>query len=118
MGEDPGTVGTPVDGGSKDPEQIRDEIEATRREMGDTVEALAAKADVKTRMREKVGATKESAAQKKDDLLGKARETSPQTVSSGAAQATQKAKENPVPVAAVGAFVGGFLLGRLTKPSK
>jgi Protein of unknown function (DUF3618) len=117
MGEDPGTVGTSVDAGPKDPEQIRDEIETTRREMGDTVEALAAKADVKARMREKVGATKETAAQKKDDLLGKAKGVSPDTVTSGAGQATQKAKENPLPVAAMGAFVGGFLLGRLTKRS-
>jgi len=100
---------------SKDPEQIRDEIEATRREMGDTVEALAYKADVKARMREKIGSTKESAVHKKDELLGKAREASPDTVTSGATQATQKAKENPLPVAAAGAFVGGFLLGRLTK---
>jgi ElaB/YqjD/DUF883 family membrane-anchored ribosome-binding protein len=100
---------------AKDPEQIREEIEETRREMGDTVEALAAKADVKARMREKIESTKESAAQKKDDLMGKARENSPDSVSSGATQATELARENPVPAAAIGAFVGGFLLGRLTK---
>ena len=116
MGQDQGTAGTPVTE-AKDPEQIRDEIEETRREMGDTVEALAAKADVKARVKEKVTSTKESASNKKDELLGKARETSPDTVTSGASQATQKAKENPLPVAAVGAFVGGFLLGRLTKRS-
>jgi len=102
---------------AKDPEQLREEIEETRRELGDTVEALAAKADVKSRMKDKVEATKESAAQKKDDLLGKARETSPDSVASGASQATQKAKENPLPVAAIGAFVTGFLIGRLTKRS-
>jgi hypothetical protein len=28
---------------------------------------------------------------------------------------TQKARENPIPVAAIGAFVAGFLIGRLTK---
>jgi hypothetical protein len=116
MGQDQGTAGAPVTE-AKDPEQLREEIEETRREMGDTVEALAAKADVKARMKHKVEATKESAAQKKDDLLGKARETSPDSVSAGAAQATQKAKENPLPVAALGAFAGGFLLGRLTKRS-
>ncbi|MBV9803822.1 MAG: DUF3618 domain-containing protein [Solirubrobacterales bacterium] len=114
MGQDPGTAGAPVTE-AKDPEQIREEIEETRREMGDTVEALAAKADVKARMREKISSTKESAAQKKDDLIGKAREGSPDSVSSGAAQATELARENPVPTAAIGAFVGGFLLGRLTK---
>jgi ElaB/YqjD/DUF883 family membrane-anchored ribosome-binding protein len=116
MGEDQGTAGAPVTE-AKDPEQLRDEIEETRRELGDTVEALAAKADVKSRVREKVESTKESAAQKKDDLLGKARETSPDSVSAGASQATQKAKENPLPVAAIGAFVGGFVVGRLTKRS-
>ena len=116
MGEDPGTAGAPVTD-AKDPDQLREEIEATRREMGDTVEALAYKADVKARVRDKIGSTKESAAQKKDDLMGKARETSPDSVTSGAAQATQMAKENPLPVAAIGAFVGGFLLGRITKRS-
>ena len=116
MGEDPGTAGAPVTE-AKDPEQLREEIEETRRELGDTVEALAAKADVKARVHEKVESTKESVAQKRDELLGKARETSPDSVMSGASQVTQKAKENPIPVAAVGAFVGGFLLGRLTKRS-
>ncbi len=59
MGEDPGTVGAPV-GAAKDPEQIRAEIEATREELGDTVEALAAKADVKKHARERIERTKAS----------------------------------------------------------
>jgi hypothetical protein len=58
MGEEPSTVGTPVT--SKDPEEIREEIEATRRELGDTVEALAAKADVKAIAHEKVESAKAS----------------------------------------------------------
>lgn len=117
MGQDEGAARASAVTENKDPEQIREEIEATRRELGDTVEALAYKADVKGRVREKIGATKESAAQKKDDLMGKARETSPDSVSSGATQVTQKAKDNPLPVAAIGAFLGGFLLGRVTKRS-
>jgi|HubBroStandDraft_6_1064221.scaffolds.fasta_scaffold762612_2 hypothetical protein len=59
MGEDPSTVGTPVEA-AKDPEQIREEIEATRRELGDTVEALAAKADVKAHVHDRVQRTKAS----------------------------------------------------------
>ena len=118
MGEEPGTARTSLaDAAAKDPEQIREEIEATRQQLGDTVEALAAKADVKARVKDRVQSTKESAAQKKDDLLGKARDASPDTVASGATQATQKAKENPLPLAGVGAFAVGFLLGRLTKRS-
>jgi hypothetical protein len=59
MGEEPGTVGSPIEA-AKDPAQIREEIEATRRELGDTVEALAAKTDVKAHARERVERTKES----------------------------------------------------------
>jgi hypothetical protein len=59
MGEEPGTVGAPVEG-SRDPEQIREEIEAIRRDLGDTVEALAAKTDVKAHVRERVQRTKAS----------------------------------------------------------
>jgi hypothetical protein len=113
MGEEPGTARSSVAANSNDPEQIRDEIEATRRELGDTVEALAAKADVKARVREKVHDTKASAAQK----IGKAREASPDSVSSAATQAGATAKRNPIPMAALGAFVAGFLLGRLTRRS-
>ena len=111
MGEDPGTERASVANESKDPEQIRDEIEATRRELGDTVEALAAKADVKARVRDKVDSAKESAAEK----LGKAREASPDSVSTGATQASDMARKNPLPLAAAGAFAAGFLLGRVTK---
>jgi hypothetical protein len=46
---------------AKDPEQIREEIDATRRELGDTVEALAAKADVKAQVHRGVQSTKASA---------------------------------------------------------
>ena len=86
MGEDPGTAGTPVRAlRSKDPEQIREEIEATRRELGDTVEALAAKADVKAPDARQGRSTKESAAQTKD-VAGKAREASPDSVTAGASR--------------------------------
>jgi hypothetical protein len=111
MGEDPGTAGASVTADSSDPEQIREEIEATRQELGDTVEALAYKADVKARVRDKIESTRESAAGK----LGKAREASPESVTSGAKQVSQRARENPVPLGVAGAFAGGFLLGRLTR---
>src|SRR5688572_14990463 len=43
--------------------EIRADIVRTRAELGDSVEALAAKADVKTRARERVTAVKDRAAQ-------------------------------------------------------
>jgi len=48
-------------------------------------------------------------------LMGKARETSPDGASSAAVQVRTKAQQNPVPTAALAAFVGGVLLGRITK---
>jgi hypothetical protein len=111
MGEEPGTARTSVATDAKDPERLREEIEATRLELGDTVEALAYKADVKSRMRDKIASAKASATQR----LGKAREAPPDSVSSGGTHVALKAKENPVPLGVAGAFVGGFLLGRLTK---
>ena len=114
MGEEPGSSGPAVTE-TQDPEQIKRQIDATREELGDTVEALAAKTDVKAQAKRKVEETKASIADKKEELLGKAKEASPETALSAASGASQKARENPLPVAVAGAFALGFLAGRLTK---
>ena len=65
MDEDTRTAGASVSASEqRSPEQIRDEIEQTREELGDTVEALAAKTDVKTRVHERVEETKATAKEK------------------------------------------------------
>ena len=71
MGQDPGEVGTQQldDESQKTPEQLRAEIEETRENLGDTVEALAAKTDIKTRARERADELKSSAILKKEELL-------------------------------------------------
>jgi hypothetical protein len=51
-------------------------------------------------------------AEKKEQLLGKAKQASPDGAASAATQASQKARANPLPVAAAGAFAAGFLAGR------
>jgi Protein of unknown function (DUF3618) len=114
MGKDPSTGGTAVTE-SQDPEQIKQQIEETREELGDTVEALAAKTDVKAQAKRKVEETKASVASKKEELLGKAREASPESAVSVASGATQKAREKALPVAVAGAFALGFVAGRLTR---
>ena len=114
MGEDAGPSGSTV-GQTQDPEQIREQIEATREELGDTVEALAAKTDVKAQAKRKVEDTKARLAGKQEEILGKAKEASPDDAVSAASGAAQKARENPLPVAVAGAFALGFLAGRLTK---
>jgi hypothetical protein len=48
-------------------------------------------------------------------VMGRARESSPDGANSAATQVKTKAQENPVPTAALAAFVGGFLFGRITK---
>ena len=112
MGQDPRTETTTVTE-SADPEQIQREIEDTREELGDTVAALSEKADVKTQAKQKIEASKASVSEKKEQLLGKAKETSPDFAASAASQASQKARENPVPLAVAGAFAAGFLAARV-----
>ena len=114
MGQDPGTGSAEVTG-APDSEQLQREIEETREQLGDTVEALAQKADVKAHARQKLEDIKASLSEKREQLLGKAKDASPDSAATAAAQASHKARENPLPVAAVGAFAVGFLAGRRTK---
>jgi ElaB/YqjD/DUF883 family membrane-anchored ribosome-binding protein len=96
-------------------EEIERDIETTRAQMGDTVEALAAKTDVKAKAQQKVAEAKTKVSQTKDNLFGKAQEASPDSASSAAAEAQEKVRQNPLPVAVAAAALGGFVLGRLSK---
>jgi hypothetical protein len=136
MGEDPGAVGTralddsgvppekttvgdapaaPAGTTPETPAELRADIERTRQDLGDTVAALAEKTDVKARAKEKVAEVRSNVVGKKTELMGRARESSPGGASSAATQVKTKAQQNPVPTAALAAFVGGFLFGRITK---
>jgi hypothetical protein len=53
---------------------LREEIKRTRAELGETVQALAAKADVKARARDQVELTKQRARAQVHDATGKVRE--------------------------------------------
>jgi hypothetical protein len=113
MGQDAGTGGTAMSG-TRDPEQIRREIEETRVELGDTVAAMAHKTDVKAQAKERLDHAKATVTDKREAFVGKARELSPDTALSAATEASHKARRNPVPLAVSGAFAAGFLVGRLT----
>jgi ElaB/YqjD/DUF883 family membrane-anchored ribosome-binding protein len=121
MGEDPGAVGTRAldESGTTrppaSPAQLRAEIERTRRDLGDTVAALAEKTDVKARAKEKVTEVRHTVNEKRTALVGRARESGPERANSAAVQVRAKAEANPVPTAAIAAFVGGFLFGRIMK---
>jgi uncharacterized protein DUF3618 len=79
-----GKASTATDAGKpRDPEEIRDDIEQTREELGDTVAAVAERTDVKRQARAKA-----------EELKGQAR-------------------ENPMPLAFAGVFLAGFVFGRV-----
>jgi hypothetical protein len=94
----------------QDPRQIREDIERTREQMSDTVEAIGYKADVPSRTKEKVAA-------KKDAVVSTVTGATPDAdeVKHGARRAKGLAQENPLGLAIGGAAVG-FLVG-LALPS-
>lgn len=102
-----------VGGGEKTPQELRQDIEQTREELGDTVEALAEKTDVKAQAKDRIAAVKSTAQQKKDELIAKAKAASPDSASAGAQQVASTVQRKPVPFTAGGAFAAGALVGWL-----
>ena len=123
----------------RSPDEIRNDIEHTREDLGDTVEALAAKTDVKAQAHAKIENVKQQAKSKLDEAkqrveaaVGHGSDATDPAVTNGAPaagkptandiaekaragaqRAQQTAAENPVPAAALGGFVGGLIVGRL-----
>jgi ElaB/YqjD/DUF883 family membrane-anchored ribosome-binding protein len=93
--------------GSEQPSgtELRRDIQQTREDLGETVEALARKVDVKTQAREKVAESKQVLRDKGE----RAQHVLIQTV----AQAVEGARQRPL--AAGTAFLLGFLLGLIYK---
>ena len=112
----------------QDPDAIREEIEQTRSEMSETVEAVGYKADVPSRAKEAVSDKVESvrskvsdtASRAKEAVVGTAARAGDATPSSGQVkhktrQVAGMAKQNPLGLA-IGAAALGFLAG-LVVPS-
>jgi ElaB/YqjD/DUF883 family membrane-anchored ribosome-binding protein len=95
------------------PEEIRADIEQTREELGDTVEALAAKTDVKARAQDRVTEIKDAAQAKREQLAGKAREITPESATGAGQQVVGTVQEKPLPFTAAGAFAAGLVIGWL-----
>jgi ElaB/YqjD/DUF883 family membrane-anchored ribosome-binding protein len=111
MDEGARTAGSSVD---RSPEEIRAEIEETREEVGDTVEALAAKTDVKAQAKQRIDELKGNVRERGQTLKARAQSTTPETAQQGGQQVVEKVRANPAPFAIGGAILAGFLLGRLT----
>jgi ElaB/YqjD/DUF883 family membrane-anchored ribosome-binding protein len=102
---------------------VRAEVERTREELGNTVEALAYKADVKARAHDKVEEIKTQAVQKVDEVKAKAAGTAEQvkhraedtaeharaTAQDTVGQAQARVRKVP-PIAIAGGAVGLALL--------
>jgi uncharacterized protein DUF3618 len=106
------------------PDDIREEIEETRARMGETVEAIGYKTDVKSRVKESaaakktavlgaIGESKDTVVGKADSLVARVGGIVPdgEQVKSGVAK-TGISKENPLGLALAGAAVG-FVVGTL-----
>jgi hypothetical protein len=85
----------------QDPDAIRSQIEDTRGQMGDTMEAIGYKTDVKSRARDRV-----------NRVMGKASDATPSSgdMKQGAQKAASVAQENPLGLA-IGATAVGFIAG-------
>lgn len=101
MGEDPRQDGEAVETEPRTPEQIEADIERTRRDMGDTVAAVAEKADVKAQAKQKV-----------EDAKARVRAKAPDSAGEGAGTVGRVANENRRVLAIGGAVLVAFLLGR------
>ena len=98
----------------RSPEEIRADIEQSREEVGDTVEALTAKTDVKAQARERIEELKGRFRSKAEEAKAKAQSSTPESAQQGGQQLVTKARENPAPLAIGGAVLLAFLLGRRT----
>ena len=117
MDQDARTAGPPVDREpperERTPEEIRADIERTRREVGDTAEALAAKTDVKARASARIDEVKANVREKADHLKPSGGSTARSGADAGGRLVAQ-VRANPAPVALGSAVAFGFFVGRLT----
>jgi gas vesicle protein len=92
----------------EDPNAIRADIERTRTDMGDTVDALGYKADVKSRTKDKISNTKDRLTGKVSDVTPDGRQVK---------RAAGVAQENPLGLA-IGGVAVGFIAGMLVPSSR
>lgn len=95
------------------PDDIREDIEETRARMGETVEALGYKADVKTRVKDSIGEKKDALASGADSLVSRVTGAVPDgdQVKRGA-QKVGVSRQNPLGLALAG-VAAGFVAGTM-----
>ncbi len=115
------------------PEQVQAEIDETRAELGDTVEALVAKTDVKAQAKHavndakatvadkaagvkqtvvgKTDEVKQTVTDKKDHVTSSVQATTPESVGDTGRRAAALAQDNRPALIVAGAFALGLLIG-------
>ena len=98
----------------QDPSQIREGIEQTRSEMGETVDALAHKGDVKGRVKESIAGKCDRFANQMRGAGSRLNSATPDAgeIGQGARQAVGIAEENPLGLM-LGGLAVGFLAGMM-----
>ncbi|HEX3833045.1 MAG TPA: DUF3618 domain-containing protein [Solirubrobacteraceae bacterium] len=104
-------------------EDVRAEIEQTRAELGDTVEALAAKTDVKsqakraatnarTTVSDKAAEARHAVLGKKQDAVTAAQEAAPASAGEAGRRISRLVQENRAMLIPASALVLGMVIGR------
>jgi gas vesicle protein len=103
----------------KDPDTIREEIEDTRERMGENIDAIGYKADVKSRTKENIQGKVDTVKDKLGVAGGKVSDATPDSdqVKGQAKRAATTAQQNPLGLA-VGGVAVGFLAGMLIPESQ
>ncbi len=103
----------------KDPSEIREQIEETRGEMGDTVEALGYKADVKARAKDNIADKRDRVKERITGTSSRVGDATPDAdqLKTGAKRAAGVAQENPLGLA-LGSVAVGFLAGMLVPSTR
>jgi ribosome-binding protein aMBF1 (putative translation factor) len=131
MGESQGPAGEAVETErDRTPEEVREEIERTRVELGETVAQLAAKADVKAQahravdnaratvrdkaqeVKEKAKDVKSTAGAKKEELATTAHDAMPPSADAARREMITRARQHRLALIALAAFGVGMLIGR------
>lgn len=109
--------GAPDPSREKDPERIREGIEQTREELGETVDALAAKTDIKAQAKQRADESKQAlrkqqqrAQEKASAVRERMSNATPEDAKEIAGQAAAAAERRPLP-AIGGALIVGVFLG-------
>lgn len=99
--------------GMGDPEALRTEIRQTRADLGQSVQALAARADVKARLKEQTAQKRQHLREQAGQQRARAQEAATRTMGAArnsARQAGGNVRRHPVPVTAAAAGVAAVVV--------